>query len=175
MTQPNNPQPLKLGRWTVIFVGVIVLTAVAAAAVTALLVTVFQRKEEAKNPYLKLVNVTEDTTDPAPWGMNWPHEYDQYKRTADASRTNFGGGDVPAPQQKAERDPWLNRMFAGYAFSLDYHDRRGHAFMLLDRNAPAASPSPQPGSCLHCHASIIPTYRKAGNGDVMKGFEAVRD
>jgi nitrite reductase (cytochrome c-552) len=31
----------------------------------------------------------------------------------------------------------------------------------------------QPGACLHCHASIIPAYRKAGGGDVMKGFEKV--
>lgn len=31
----------------------------------------------------------------------------------------------------------------------------------------------QPGACLHCHSSVIPTYRKVGNGDVMKGFEEV--
>jgi nitrite reductase (cytochrome c-552) len=31
----------------------------------------------------------------------------------------------------------------------------------------------QPGSCLHCHASIIPTYRRVGGGDVFKGFEAL--
>src|SRR6202035_6023362 len=28
-------------------------------------------------------------------------------------------------------------------------------------------------ACLHCHASIIPAYRKAGDGDVTKGFEIV--
>ena len=33
---------------------------------------------------------------------------------------------------------------------------------------------PQPGSCLHCHASVIPTYRRLGDGDVFKGFEAAR-
>jgi nitrite reductase (cytochrome c-552) len=32
---------------------------------------------------------------------------------------------------------------------------------------------PQPGACLHCHASVIPTYRRLGNGDVFKGFEAM--
>jgi nitrite reductase (cytochrome c-552) len=32
---------------------------------------------------------------------------------------------------------------------------------------------PQPGSCLHCHASVIPVYRQLGGGDVMKGFELV--
>jgi nitrite reductase (cytochrome c-552) len=32
---------------------------------------------------------------------------------------------------------------------------------------------PQPGSCLHCHSAVIPTYRRLGNGDVFKGFEAL--
>ena len=32
---------------------------------------------------------------------------------------------------------------------------------------------PQPGSCLQCHASVMPTYRRIGNGDVFKGFEAL--
>ncbi len=174
MNQSNNQQPRKLIRWTLGFLAVVVVTAAAAALVTGLLVNIFQRKEEARNPYLKLVNVTEDTTDPAPWGMNWPREYDQYKRTSEASRTNFGGGDAPATEEKAERDPWLTRMFAGYAFSLDYRDRRGHAYMLLDQEKTRrVTERPQPGSCLHCHASIIPTYRKAGDGDVMKGFEKV--
>lgn len=174
MNQPKHPQVRKLGLWTLGFLVVLVGTACAAALVTALLVNIFHRKEEARNPYLKLVNVTEDTTDPAPWGMNWPREYDQYKRTSEASRTNFGGGDAPAAREKAERDPWLTRMFAGYAFSLDYRDRRGHAYMLLDQEKTRrVTERPQPGACLHCHASIIPTYRKAGDGDVMKGFEKV--
>jgi nitrite reductase (cytochrome c-552) len=32
---------------------------------------------------------------------------------------------------------------------------------------------PQPGACLHCHASVIPTYRRLGDGDAFKGFEAL--
>ncbi|HPQ16236.1 MAG TPA: ammonia-forming cytochrome c nitrite reductase subunit c552, partial [Bryobacteraceae bacterium] len=32
---------------------------------------------------------------------------------------------------------------------------------------------PQPGSCLQCHASVIPAYRRAGGGDVLKGFELI--
>jgi nitrite reductase (cytochrome c-552) len=31
----------------------------------------------------------------------------------------------------------------------------------------------QPGACLNCHASMWTTYNKLGNGDIMKGFEAV--
>lgn len=32
---------------------------------------------------------------------------------------------------------------------------------------------PQPGACLQCHASVMPTYRRLGEGDVFKGFEAL--
>jgi nitrite reductase (cytochrome c-552) len=146
----------------------------ATAGVTALLVNIFERKSEARRPYVRLVEVTEDTTDPAQWGVNWPKEYDTYKLTALSTRTRFGGhgGSEAMPQEKMERDPWLKRMFAGYAFAIDYRDRRGHAYMLSDQEKTERLTKPQSGSCLHCHASIMPLYRKLGDGDAMKGFEA---
>jgi nitrite reductase (cytochrome c-552) len=62
-------------------------------------------------------------------------------------------------------------MFLGYAFSIDYRDRRGHAYMLSDQENTERLTKPQSGSCLHCHASIMPLYRKLGDGDAMAGFE----
>ncbi len=62
-------------------------------------------------------------------------------------------------------------MFLGYAFSIDYRDRRGHAYMLVDQEITKRQTKPQSGSCLHCHASIMPVYRQLGDGDAMKGFE----
>ena len=155
------------------FVAVVVIVAASSALVTALLVSVFERKIEAKNPYVRLIEVTEDDTDPAKWGINWPRQYDSYQRTALSTRTRFGGhgGSEALPAQKIERDPWLKRMFLGYAFSIDYRDRRGHAYMLQDQENTERLTKPQSGSCLHCHASIIPLYRKLGGGDVTDGFE----
>jgi nitrite reductase (cytochrome c-552) len=89
------------------------------------------------------------------------------------TRTRYGGSEA-LPEQKIERDPWLKRMFAGYAFALDYRDRRGHAYMLFDQETTRrVTEIAQPGSCLHCHSSVIPTYRRLGGGDVFKGFEAL--
>ena len=68
-----------------------VATAAATFLVTALLVNIFERKSEARNPYVLLEEVGEDDTDPAKWGVNWPREYDSYKRTAISTRTRFGG------------------------------------------------------------------------------------
>ncbi len=147
--------------------------ALATLAVVALLMNIFERKAEALNPYIRFVQVDEDTTDPAIWGKNWPKQYDYYLRTAQATRTRFGGhgGSEALPEEKIERDPWLKRMFLGYAFAIDYRDRRGHAYMLEDQEKTERIKKPQSGSCLHCHASVMPLYRKLGDGDANKGFE----
>src|SRR6187399_3225255 len=157
--------------------GIVMLVSAAAAMLaTGLLMNIFQRKEEARQPFVRLVEVGEDDTDPAKWGINWPRQYDSYRLTALNTRTRFGGhgGSEALPDEKIERDPWLKRMFQGYAFSIDYRDRRGHAFMLSDQEATRrVTERPQPGACLHCHGSVIPTYRRLGGGDVLKGFEAM--
>ena len=162
----------KRSRWkTALLFG---LVAGGTFAVTAVLITIFERKGEARHAQPHLVEVTEDDTDPALWGINWPRQYDGYLRTAESTRTRFGGhgGSEALPEQKIERDPWLERMFRGYAFSLDYRDRRGHAYMLHDQQQTRRLERPQSGSCLHCHASVMPLYRELGDGDANAGFEA---
>jgi nitrite reductase (cytochrome c-552) len=155
------------------YIALTVVVAAAAAATAALLTNIFQRKVEQQNPYVRVVEVGEDDTDPAKWGQNWPQQYDGYLRTALPTRTRFGGhgGSEALPDQKIERDPWLQRMFRGYAFSIDYRDRRGHAYMLADQEATERLTKPQSGSCLHCHASVMPLYRQLGDGDAMAGFD----
>jgi len=161
----------KLGRSAL--VALFVLVAVATAAVTALLINIFERQAEQTTPFVRLVDVGEDDVDPSKWGTNWPLQYDGYRRTATMTSTRFGGhgGSEALPAEKIERDPWLKRMFNGYAFAIDYRDRRGHAYMLSDQENTERLKKPQSGSCLHCHASVMPLYRKLGNGDADKGFE----
>jgi nitrite reductase (cytochrome c-552) len=151
----------------------VLVVAAATAGVTALLVNISQRQAEEKLTAVRLVEVDEDTTDPAKWGVNWPRQYDSYQRTALATRTRFGGhgGSEALPEQKIERDPWLKRMFQGYAFALDYRDRRGHAYMLVDQEQTDRLSKPQSGSCLHCHAAVMPLYRELGDGDPHLGLK----
>jgi nitrite reductase (cytochrome c-552) len=155
------------------YIAVTVAVAVVAASVAALLTDISQKKAEQRNPYVRVVEVGENDTDPAKWGRNWPLQYDGYRRTNLMTKTKYGGhgGSEGMPEEKIERDPWLKRMFLGYAFSIDYRDRRGHAYMLTDQEATKRLTKPQSGSCLHCHASIMPLYRKLGNGDAIAGFE----
>ena len=53
-----------ISRRVVVFA--ILLTAVATGLVAMLLVTIVRHKQEEKSPYLRLVKVTDQTTDPAP-------------------------------------------------------------------------------------------------------------
>jgi nitrite reductase (cytochrome c-552) len=151
----------------------------ATALLLALLANVFERKQEARDPWVRVTEVTEETDDPAVWGRNWPAQYDSYLRTSLPTATRFGGrglgaSDAGPPEQKLDKEPWLRRIFAGYAFALDYRDRRGHFFSLLDQEQTRrVTERPQPGACLQCHASVLPLYRFAGDGDVQKGFERV--
>jgi nitrite reductase (cytochrome c-552) len=160
------------------FAAFVLAVALATAAVTALLINIFERKQEAKSTYVRVTEVGEDDVDPAKWGRNWPRQYDGYKRTAEPSRTKYGGGVGPEgtiPEQKAKKDPWLTRLFAGYLFAVDYRDRRGHAFMLHDQEVTKRNvreDGKQSGNCLHCHASIMPLYRAEGAKALPNGTRA---
>jgi nitrite reductase (cytochrome c-552) len=163
-----------------------VISAVAAVAVTALLVNVFTRQQEARQPFYRVVELDEDTADPAIWGKNFPTQYDSYRRTVDQERTRYGGSEAMprtptesdprsiVAQSRLEEDPRLKAMWAGYAFSRDFREERGHAFMLDDQTfTERQTVAQQPGACMHCHASVYGPYRKLGGGDLIKGFEVM--
>ena len=169
----NDPRTKPAGRSRALLIGVILVTALVTIAVAALLINITERRWEARNPFVRLVEIEELEVDPAVWGQNWPHQYDSYQRTVDYERTRYGGSDAIG-KQKLDSDPWLRLMWAGYAFSLDYRQARGHAYMLSDQDhTERVLQRSQPGACLHCHASVLPVYTHVGEGDVMAGFRQV--
>src|SRR4051812_48762083 len=163
-TTPSAPPPAprrSVPAWGMLLA--IALSAIVTFAVAALLTNIFERKQEARNVYVRLVEVDDNTSDPQPWGTNWPNEYDGYRRTTDKTHTRYGGSDGSPTKSRLEKAPWLRRMFAGYAFAIDFRERRGHAYMLQDQeHTKRVLDKPQAGACLNCHASIIPTYRRLG-------------
>jgi nitrite reductase (cytochrome c-552) len=186
MAQDSNRSstPSDTGRTMRLVVATAVIAALVAIVGMALLVNIVERKEEARNPFYRVVELTDETVDPAVWGKNFPFQYDAYKRTVDQVRTRYGGSEaVPRTPTKAdprsvvaqsrlEEDPRLKTMWAGYAFAVDFREERGHAFMLEDQTFTQRQiVKKQPGTCLHCHASVYVPYKKAGNGDLIKGFE----
>ncbi len=165
--------------------GLVALASAAlAVGVTALLVNVFERRQEARNPFYRVVDLDDTVEDPALWGKNFPQQYDGYVRTVDQVRTRFGGSEAEprqpteadpravVSQSRIEEDPRLKTMWAGYAFAVDFREERGHAFMLEDQiYTERQDVVKQPGTCLHCHGSVYLPYKRAGGGDLIAGFE----
>ncbi len=157
--------------------------ALVTAGVLALYGNISARKAEEREVVFRVTEIKEDTVDPSIWGQNFPKQYDSYKRTVDIERTRYGGSEN---FQRLDADPFLRTIFAGYPFSLDYREERGHAYMLDDqRETERVKQRKQPGACLHCHASVIGAYKDAGikagvpddaihrQDAIMKGFEIV--
>ena len=46
--------------------------------------------------FVRVVELDENTIDPAVWGKNFPRQYDGYKRTVDIERTQHGGSEAPS-------------------------------------------------------------------------------
>lgn len=145
----------------VLLLGLVFLVAVVGTLlVTWVLITMFGHKQAARQPFVRVAEVDEISTDPEPWGRNWPHQFDGWKATAG---DEFYGGSSAMPASKLDNQPWLKRLYAGYAFSIDYREARGHAYMLYDQGVTErVTKKSQAGACLHCHASNTVMYRREG-------------
>ena len=186
----NEPQPVEKKQPRLYNLKIVVLVAfiafAAAVAGLALLTNIMERKNEARNPFFRVVELTDDTVDPEIWGKNFPLQYDGYKRTADQKRTRYGGSEaIPhtptdadprsiVAQSRLEEDPRLKTMWDGYAFAVDFREERGHSYMLDDQtHTDRQHFSKQPGACINCHASAYPVYKRLGGGDIFKGFDTL--
>jgi nitrite reductase (cytochrome c-552) len=183
MNEPTQP-PRRRFTTTKIVLATAVVSAAAAVGATALLVSIMERKHEARDPFYRVVALDDQTEDPAVWGKNFPLQYDGYRRTVDQVRTRFGGSEAVqrtptqadprsiVAQSRLEEDPRLTVVWAGYAFARDFREERGHAYMLEDQTyTERQQAAKQPGTCMHCHASVYVPYKKLGDGDLIKGFE----
>jgi nitrite reductase (cytochrome c-552) len=179
----DDPKPSAPRSRKTTYAAGVVLMAAATFGIMLLERNIATRKREAEDVVFKLVDLTEETIDPAEWGKNFPRQFDGYRRTVDTERTKHGGSEA---FNKLEEDPRWRVLFAGYPFGVDYREERGHAYMLSDQDmTERVKQFKQPGACLHCHSSVLPAYRAAGiqagipeaGGfdwpQVMKGFEDV--
>ncbi|GAB4432051.1 MAG: ammonia-forming cytochrome c nitrite reductase subunit c552 [Chloroflexi bacterium OHK40] len=165
-----------------VYLGAIVGVATATVLLLLLLQNIATRQEEARQDVFRVVALDESTEDAAVWGQNYPRQYDSYLRTADIARTRYGGSEsiskIDGPYE-AWRTIWN-----GYPFAVDFREDRGHAYMLIDqRETERVRQFKQPGTCLHCHASVIPAYYAQGvaagvpaddrHAAIMRGFEII--
>ena len=124
-------------------------------------------KQEAFDPFYRVVELNDTIDDPAVWGRNFPHAVRRlppHRRPgAHALRRQRGAaahadGSRPARARRAvaaRGGPAAARVLGGLRVREDFREERGHAYMLEDQMfTERQHVTQQPGTCLHCHASV---------------------
>jgi len=123
--------------------------------------SIVERRAEAVFAYSPVTDIDSLEPDNARWGKYFPREYQSYLQTADTTfRSRYGGS---ASIDVLEESPELVILWAGYSFSKDYNQGRGHYHAIDDirktlrTGAPVGTAkSPSPNTCWTCKSSDIP-------------------
>lgn len=136
----------------VFFIGLLFV----GAAVGLLLSNITRQQVEAEQYPLKIAEIADSEIDPAVWGLNFPDHYDRFMMTeTNYGTTPYGGSE---PYSKLEKYPAMVRLWAGYAFSIDHNEERGHFYAQIDQENTerVKPPRNQPAACINCHAGEAP-------------------
>lgn len=133
---------------------------VVLAAVLFGVMTYMKNQPAEERAVAPLVEIAPMEPDSAKWGINFPNQYDSLMNTkTNTIDTTYGGS---SQFSWLERDPRQVLLFAGYPFSKDYNDDRGHANALEDvratkrLNLDDSNPKRTPGTCYSCKSSDNP-------------------
>lgn len=147
MTVEAKPNKLK-STW--ILVGIIVILAAGLIGVLLFL----KNQPQPKRGMVPIRQIAPKDPNSANWGVNFPNEYSTFLLTeANNTATQFGGSQ---PYSKLEKDPRLVTLFAGYPFSKDYNEERGHMNALTDVRATKRVNEKTAGTCYSCKSSNNP-------------------
>jgi len=92
--------------------------------------SIVQRRTEANILNTPRYEIAEFEPRNEAWGMAFPREYQTYAQMSDTNfRSKYGGS---AFRDLLEEDPRLVILFAGYAFSKDFNQARGHIYAVSD-------------------------------------------
>ncbi|MFI1743102.1 ammonia-forming cytochrome c nitrite reductase [Thalassobellus sediminis] len=123
--------------------------------------SIVNRKSEAKYRYVPQVNIGENEPRNAVWGENFPLEYQSSLQTLDTTFASYQGGS--RMRDVLEEDPRLVVLFAGYGFSKDYNQGRGHSYAIEDihNSLRTGGPKgkgdgPMPATCWTCKSPDVP-------------------
>ena len=135
---------------TIILIGCIVILAGALIGVLIYL----KNQPPQQRGFPALTSIAPLEPDSARWGVNFPNEYSSFLKTAENNtRTKYGGSEK---YSKLEADSRLVTLFAGYPFSLEYNEDRGHMNALDDVRAIKRVNAQTHATCYSCKSSDNP-------------------
>jgi nitrite reductase (cytochrome c-552) len=92
--------------------------------------SITERRAETQYVYKPQVQINETEPRNDVWGKNFPLEYTSWQQTKDTSfKSKYNGN---AMIDMLEEDPRLVVLWAGYLFSRDYNQSRGHYYSIED-------------------------------------------
>lgn len=128
-------------------------TAAVVFVLGLLAASILQRRAEMKIAVKQFVPVADMEVDSAVWGRQFPRQYDRYLQTKNMDFASREGGNVPIDM--LERDPRMVVLWAGYAFSRDYNQGRGHYYAIEDIQKTLRTGVAQPMTCWTCKSPDV--------------------
>ena len=145
---PVTPKQPPAWRGWAAFLAVMVATFLLGV----LAMSIFERRQEAR-VRLPLHPIAPMETDSSKWAVNYPREYDSYRRTEDdTTRTKYGGAD---PRDLLAETPENVILFAGYGFAKEYRQARGHLHAIEDVTQTKRVGPTTPATCWTCKSPDV--------------------
>lgn len=137
--------------------------------------SIVERRAEAVFAYTPQVTFSEFEPRNSKWGELFPREYNTYMKTSDTTFSSKYNGSKSVDM--LEKSPEMVVLWAGYLFSREYRQGRGHYYAVEDvqkilrTGAPVNSvPSPQPNTCWACKSPDVPRMmNQAGVAEFYRG------
>lgn len=125
--------------------------------------SIVERRSEGQYALQIIKPIPADETRNEVWGENFPRQFETYLKTLETDFASKHGGS--AKTDYLEKYPELVIMWAGYGFSKDYNQGRGHAYAITDtRNTLRTGGnqvSPMPATCWTCKSPDVPRIMQA--------------
>lgn len=137
--------------------------------------SIIERRAEAVFAYTPTVEHSQWEPRNEIWGENFPRQYNRFLQTKDTSFRSKHNGS--APRDMLEEDPRLVVLWAGYGFSKEYNQGKGHEHAIDDirkilrTGAPVdGKTSPMPNTCWACKSPDVPRrMQEVGVAEFYKG------
>jgi len=88
------------------------------------------KEEAAEKPVVGAIAA--DETDPKAFALAYPSHYDSYMRNAEMNPPALKYASSEKKKSRLDQFPYMKVLWAGYGFSKEYNEARGHAYVLDD-------------------------------------------
>jgi nitrite reductase (cytochrome c-552) len=141
--------------------GIFIATIVVVFLLGLLASSILERRAEAAYVNVPKNEIKQFDPRNEVWGENYPREFQSYYQTADTTFQSKYNGNTTIDM--LEVDPRLVVLWAGYGFSKDYKQGRGHYYAIQDvqqtlrTGAPKSkTDGPMPSTCMTCKSPDVP-------------------